>query len=66
VIFVENHMNQWELIEIHLIEPYVMVLRHTVIMQIHVKMHVDNINILHYKMEMVIKDGAHVIMILLV
>jgi len=59
-------MNQWEHIEILAIEHYVMVLKLMVIMQNHVKEHVNNTNILHYKMEMVIKDGVLVKMTLVV
>jgi len=57
-------MKQWVHIEILAIEHYVMDLKLMVITQNLVKEHGNNTNILHYKMEMVIKDGVLVRMTL--
>jgi len=57
-----NHINLQELIEIQLIEHYVMVLKIMDILHKLVIIHVNNTNILLYKMGMVNKDGVVVIM----
>jgi len=63
VKLIKNPINQLVFIKIQLIELFVSVLNNMDLHQIHVKKHVLNINILHYRMEMVIKDGVVVIVI---